>query len=95
MFSGLLFHLRIFALAAVLSSLLVYNLPETVRFDGPRCPQSSPLLIFDTNLIDIYCTHFGYRFVKLISPDSPLLLNLVKNSMEGLVATISDRKFQC
>jgi len=44
---------RIFALATVLSSVLIYNLPETVSF-SPLMPAGLPSLLF----------HLGLNFVR-------------------------------
>jgi hypothetical protein len=67
---------RIFALATVLSSVLIYNLPETV----PPPPTFSPLN--GCRLVNFIVGHC--RYVKLIYLGFHLPLKLLKNSMEGL-----------
>ncbi|CAL9093350.1 unnamed protein product [Musa textilis] len=63
---------RIFALATVMSSVLIYNLPETMRF------YSHMISILQ---IAVSCCRFG----RLIYLGSHLLLKLQKNFMEGLI----------
>jgi hypothetical protein len=72
---------RIFALATVLSSVLIYNLPETVSFSVSR--MHIQLIIW---CVSILLLLVGDRFVKLIYQNFHLLLNLLKNSTEGLLA---------
>ena len=49
---------RIFALSTILSAVLVYNLPETVRESDVQVPHS------------LYCPHFmGLGFIFLHSPN--------------------------
>ncbi|CAL9158839.1 unnamed protein product [Musa hybrid cultivar] len=62
---------RIFALATVMSSVLIYNLPETMRFYS---------LMISILQIAVSCC----RFARLIYLGSHLLLKLQKNFMEGL-----------
>jgi hypothetical protein len=70
---------RIFALATVLSSVLIYNLPETVL---PLPPSLSPSLngYWLVNFVVCHC-----RYVKLIYLGFHLPLKLLKSSMEGLL----------
>jgi hypothetical protein len=85
---------RIFALATVLSSVLIYNLPETVSFFVSRMhirffPQKKRMHIrfrLVCVCVLILLLLVADRFVKLIYQNFHLPLNLLKNSTEGLLA---------